>query len=315
MPYDGQLLITDIYGDEISISSNHDELESKGGNNCMIIVFVACYGSSCPCSDGNGQTFYVTVPCDGGGGNPGDGSNEPTNPGGFPTDPNPGSGGSSNNQELNPCQLGKKLKTDANFRAKMQNLKNSAQNDNIENGFLMSPDGSVYTYEQIQGLPNSPEIPLLDYLESGENYAGLIHAHYDDPEILSVFSVGDLASLYYMYYNGYMTTPNKNFVMGLVTADETTYLIVIDDYVKFDNFGQNSLSDESGLDNLQLVYQSFPYSILPTSSNTHNEHSLAKFLKHNNTGLKLMKGNYLNFYNWKTVDVDNNGNVTTNQCP
>lgn len=49
-------------------------------------VDIPCYGSSCPCTDGNGQTIMVKVECNGGGGGgdpTGDGPTTPTGPGGF----------------------------------------------------------------------------------------------------------------------------------------------------------------------------------------------------------------------------------------
>lgn len=46
----------------------------------------------------------------------------------------------------------------------------------------------------------------------------------------------------------------------------------------------------------------------------HQRNMFAKILKTFNSGMKLMQGNYLNFYGWDTVDVGDNG-VTTNYCP
>lgn len=78
--YEGDLIISDTNGTEIS------SIKSTGGTNCFMLVDIPCYGPSCPCSDGNGQSFYVKVDCSGGGGGgetTGDGPTVPTGPGGF----------------------------------------------------------------------------------------------------------------------------------------------------------------------------------------------------------------------------------------
>jgi len=186
--------------------------------------------------------------------------------------------------------------------------KNSAQNDNFEKGFLMEPgvNGSnIYT--QVQGSPNDPQISIE--IPLGEEYSGLIHSHYNG--LLSVFSASDLSTMYSMFLNGNMAQPERNFVMGLVTADSTTYLVVIEDYTKFDNFGQTFFSVPGVYNGLETIY-AVTYGITPENTASSNEQNFAKLLKHFNSGLKLMKGNYLNFYGWETVDVDNNNNVTTN---
>ncbi len=318
--YEGELLITDIQGNQIS--------NNKGiGASCMMIVDVPCYGASCPCTDGNGQTFYVKITCEGsggGGGSSGPGNPNPggpINPGGHtPTDPNTGGGGGGNNNnpnpEITPCEIGKRLRVNIPFRNTMGILKNSAQNDNFEKGFLLKPNNTGsnggYDYTEVNGPVNGDGININ--LQTGDQYAGLIHSHYEKEDMLSVFSVSDLATIWDMSLYGNITNPEKNFFLGVVTANETTYLLTIEDLGKFITFGDNNLANSDLKDILQIIYQNPPYSISSNKTNIHNEQSFAKLLKNMNTGLKLMKGNYTNFYGWSTVDVDNNNNVTTNYC-
>lgn len=89
LPYDGDLTITDIYGEEIE--------RAVAGGTCMLEITLACYGASCPCTDGNGQVFYVTISCGGGGGD-GDNPTDPI-PGGF--DPMDGGSGISYSRLMN----------------------------------------------------------------------------------------------------------------------------------------------------------------------------------------------------------------------
>src|SRR5690606_10624728 len=58
LDYEGELVITDIEGNELNIDENEGVFNRNSSGNCMLAIRVACYGSSCPCTDGNGQTFY-----------------------------------------------------------------------------------------------------------------------------------------------------------------------------------------------------------------------------------------------------------------
>lgn len=129
LPYDGELIITDIYGEE-----TQEETGKMSG--CMLEVRVACYGDSCPCTDGNGQTFYITVPCGGGGGGEGGGTTPTTpTPGGF--DPADGSGGGGGNNTA--------------FDYFIMDLNNAQLAWLTTNTAIMS---QVYNYLQLHGQPN-----------------------------------------------------------------------------------------------------------------------------------------------------------------
>ena len=149
-------------------------------------------------------------------------------------------------------------------------------------------------------------------LQVGDLYAGFIHSHYDRTDMLSVFSVDDLISAWKMFDNINMTQPEKNFFMGVVTADNTTYLLTIEDLGKFITFGENNLSTPLQINAVRNHFNNL--GIISSAPIEHQRNMLAQFLQTFNTGMKLMQGNYLNFYGWDTVDVGDNG-VTTNYCP
>lgn len=282
-----------------------------------------CGQSNCTVQPG---WVLVAVECDespGGGG----GEDNPYNPGdpydpGIPTDPGQqpiGGGGNPGNNNGNnsptPCDLGNNLKANTNFINKMIELKNDANNTNIdyEKGYLMKvmPNNNT-NYQPVQGNSGDNHISLS--LQYGEKHTGFIHMHYTG--LLSVFSPADIAALYIMYSNDNMKSPIESFAMGLVTAQGTTYLLVIEDANKFGNFGLNAdLIDQYGIDALESLYSQWPYYITSSSTNDNNERNFAKMLKQMDSGLKLMKGNPSNFNSWETVDVDSNGNVTINPCP
>lgn len=283
---------------------------------CYISVYAcqACGSDSCdyapgwelvqvPCPGGSGGGGWDPGPEPGGGG-PGDGT-------GF--EPIGGGSGSGNNETLTPCELGNNLASNSTFKSKMEELKNSSENDNFEKGYLMKPANSPPSYTPMQGQPNSPEIPLQNYLDSSsDQYSGLIHSHYEGK--LSVFTPADLISLYVMWQYGHMTSPAQNFVMGMVSENGTTYLLVIEDTNKFFNFFVDLVEEEDPVSLLDNYFAGFSYNIDENATNTHNEESFAKLLKQLNVGLKLMKGYPENFNQWKTVDV--NGNVVSiNPCP
>ena len=117
LPYDGTLNITDINGNETNIEGGTQSQGRFGTGPCetLVIIRIPCYGTSCPCTDGNGQEFYIIQTLDdcddggsggnptdpgngnpwddpGGGGNPGSGGTNPGDGGGS----NPGDGGGSN---------------------------------------------------------------------------------------------------------------------------------------------------------------------------------------------------------------------------
>ena len=253
----------------------------------------------CPGGPGGGGWDPGDEP---GGGGPGDGT-------GFDPVGGGGSGGGSNNP-LTPCQLGKNLGNDLTFKSKMQELKTSADNDNFEKGFLISPMGQ---YTPLQGNANNPEIPIQSYLNSGQQYSGLTHSHYGDE--LSVFSPADLIALYQVWQNGNMSVPAQNFVMGMVSGKGTTYLIMIEDTNKFFNFFVNFMNEPDPLTILDNIFAGAPYNINQNANNSNNEQALARLLKQLNVGVKLMKGYPENFNHWRTVDVSINSTVTINPCP
>jgi len=103
LPYEGEFYIADTSGETVDPALSSASGRMGGSGNCPISLWVPCYGPSCPCTNGEGMTYWLPAPCPTGGasqgGNPGYGG--PLNPGGFPpTDPNPGGGGGSNNTDF-----------------------------------------------------------------------------------------------------------------------------------------------------------------------------------------------------------------------
>lgn len=100
LPYEGTLQVTDADG--VSILDNNEEGSQGKLSTCYFALeseYVECYGSTCPCTDGNGTTNYsITLVCtgSGGGGTPpdyGDPGYPPSGGGGS------GSGGSGSGGE------------------------------------------------------------------------------------------------------------------------------------------------------------------------------------------------------------------------
>ncbi|MCD0480766.1 hypothetical protein LPB90_20170 [Chryseobacterium sp. LC2016-29] len=117
------------------------------------------------------------------------------------------------------------------------------------------------------------------------------------------------------YKNGLIKDMNT-FVVGVVTASGTQYLMVIDDPVKFTSFADNlfvgSDFDNVVVKNYEDAYQ-FIYKITPTNSASANEKSFYNYLEANGTGLKVLKGD-ANFNNWGVLTKDSSGNVTPQDC-
>lgn len=223
-----------------------------------------------------------------------------------------GDDGEENEEEYegSPCDkittIGKNSKTKALFK----NLKGKT-NLNAEHGYILNQTGYTNTINEtaIEGPAG----------KAGINYNvskaidGVIHSHYQG--LLPVFSAADMFAFAQLYKNGFVKDP-ETFVMGVVTASGTQYMMVIDDPSKFAVFADNLYSgntfDQSAIDTYELIYSWYKISAENTTEN--NEMGFYNYLEANKTGLKVLKGDN-EFSNWKLIKEDANGNIISEDCP
>lgn len=251
---------------------------------------------SVPCSDGGGGGDIITSPTDGGG------------------------GGSDELDVPDPCKKMKDLKSDAVFKQKMVLLKNAAENYTVETLFTMyndptpgvAPDQTdAYDYTTFTGTSYAPNA-----VYSGDTtMQGLIHSHFEG--LLSIFSPSDIKDLYGLMLNADIT---DDFFIGVVSDEGTSYILQIEDRIKFLAFGNLYLSTETKFYNFERDTWQRKYNITPYNSNANNEKSFLMMMTNLNAGITLASSNFVknqphDFSEWKKIVYDNNsGNVIPVTC-
>lgn len=179
-----------------------------------------------------------------------------------------------------------------------------------EHGTILTEDNNIITPQYIKG-----ELGLAQIKLSITNpIDGYIHSHF--PGTLSVFSVSDLATLAALYKNGKIKDTGT-FVMGVVTASGTQYMLTIDDPAQFGSFANNFLNANNQFSDDAIKMQAYQYkqvnNISVETSAENNEINFVKFLEDNNSGLKVLKGD-ATFSNWSLLQKDANGNISPKNC-
>lgn len=215
-PYEGLFKLTDINGEDIA---------GKGATlYCTFSVepnITPCFGSSCPCPDGNGYQngYNVIVTCSyvptGGGGGSGEGNDQgddPTGPGGgLPTDPVTGQG-------ADPCQsLNQKL-MDSNFRIKVMDLKNNLNTESEKGWTNYEQNNTNNNYEAMVPGTRSDGIRYVRSNRLTSDVIGYMHSHTIRPDKdMPVPSVAD--------FNGFIELVNRRLDFGKSTAE--TYVVMV----------------------------------------------------------------------------------------
>ena len=182
-------------------------------------------------------------------------------------------------------------------------------NSTKEFGYILTEDGGTISDTPIEGDIGEYRIkfPVNAPID------GLIHSHFAGG--YSVFSVSDMFALAFLYKNGKIKDIDS-FVIGVVTASNTQYLMVIDEPAKFGAFADNLFTgntiDETTQDLYEIIYMNFGIKTNNTAAN--NESLFLSYLQTNKTGLKLLKGD-ATFSNWQLLNKDSNGNVIPQNCP
>lgn len=217
-------------------------------------------------------------------------------------DPDNGGGGYTNYADTtNPCKNADSLAVNTGFKSRLDSLK-ALTNQNFETGYYSTknPDGT-YTYHKQQGSPGNPYISGTNNITTP--ISSYMHNHYTG--LLSVFSGGDLQQMYYWLKNGIIADPST-FSMSLVTANGTTYMLQINDIIKFQQFGQTWLANAAWFTLFESLYTQ-NYGISETASNANNLSGFLRLLSEYNTGLKFFVGDNNNFSIWNPKRFQSDG--------
>ncbi|MBD3907359.1 hypothetical protein NAL32_22045 [Chryseobacterium sp. Ch-15] len=260
------------------------------------------------------QEVIITVP------SPPKGPQPPTTPFNPPSgcsrfqnclNPDPGGGGGGLPQlQLNPCAKIAKIGRSGDTKEFFKNLKGKTTGTDIEHGFLLNENDSGIGGVPVQGQPGGAGIDF----NVTSPVDGFIHSHYTG--LLSIFSPEDILTIANLYNNGMIKDMNS-FIMGVVTASGTQYIIVIDDPVKFGAFASNVMAggqlDQAMIEAYSVLYNNI-FQIKPQNPVNTNENNFVKYLESNNTGLKVLKGDET-FSNWALLSKNSNGNIVPQNCP
>ncbi|WP_419867820.1 hypothetical protein [Chryseobacterium sp. CT-SW4] len=219
-----------------------------------------------------------------------------------------GGGGGLPELNINPCLKMKSIGKNDTTKSLMSNLKTKT-GESSEYGYILTKNGIDINGSLIQGATGSAGIDF----NVNTPVNGFIHSHYTG--LLSIFSVSDIFAIAELYKQGLIADMNS-FIIGVVTASGTQYMIIIDDPIKFGAFAANlfegNVFDEVMLNAYEHVYNI--YGIDPNNTSAGNEKSFYNYLNANNTGLAILKGDN-NMQNWGLLTKDSNGNIITQNCP
>jgi len=106
------------------------------------------------------------------------------------------------------------------------------------------------------------------------------------------------------------------FVIGVTTASNTQYMMVIDDPAKFANFANGlfngNLFDDLTLYNYTKMYNDL-FKITPSNSTLDNEKNFLQYIESSESGLKVLKGSS-DMQNWSLIELDQNNNIIPTNC-
>ncbi|MCL2098725.1 MAG: hypothetical protein FWH23_08230 [Bacteroidales bacterium] len=189
-----------------------------------------------------------------------------------------------------PCDFLNSLLNDAALANKLDSLRGTAINEDIEYGYSLSAlnnGAPVWA----QGNASSVFIPTLGYCSE------FVHTH---PTGLAAMSAQDFYHLFYNFSNGTFDVSSR---YGVV-VHSGYYFYQISDPQAFINFANKYGLDKGDLTDLNAAMNE-DFSILSLSS-------FIQFLNSNNTGLTMIEGNP-NTGEWQVKDFNNN-NLTNINC-
>lgn len=188
-----------------------------------------------------------------------------------------------------PCAQAKVLAADDPFKSKMTDLQ-SKTGLTKEVGYIIDHAGNYITVEGDAGAASialSPAGPIDSY----------IHTHYDG--LFPTFSGSDVIAIYDLQQANKIVDI-KTSTAGVVTADGTSYLMKIDDPVKFATFSSANFSTTASFESFELLYSTSQLAYTLTGKSNVVTYELALLAALENSGITILKGNNT-FSSWDTL--------------
>ncbi|MDQ0783445.1 hypothetical protein [Chryseobacterium sp. W4I1] len=227
-------------------------------------------------------------------------------------DPSGGSGGGGGNNTptpeppVNPCEKLKAQNQNANFKAKVDNLKTKTNNSS-ESGYRVGspPPGSGQTTTQYQELSNKPGTNKLDFKIFNTTY-GIMHSHYDG--LIPIFSPGDINLFIQLLQNAQTNNIPLSEVFLSVVTSQGVYQLRGDGI----DVGSLSMYTDAQIETFNSIYSESMGN--PNISATDLQKEFLKFMKVN-----------MNIDGAKLYETDSDGsskqlvlngnNLSTPNCP
>lgn len=235
----------------------------------------------------------MTVPCDGGGGGGG----------GTTTTPNINAG--------TPCGGLQAKSNDADYKAKMAELKTKAATQNVESAYITYQNTPKFSQEY-QGNASLEGGSLIQFqLDTSRNdQNGLIHCHLDatSKRNFAVFSLTDL-----IYFKDIIQNSTASNCTLMVTSAKGTFAIVVTNKTAFMNMA-NEINNQG-----HMAEFGFAVYVNYKESGTKQLEGFLQFFKTNsnttiqNTGFEVFSCDE-NFSNWKKRGLNSNNKVTETPC-
>jgi hypothetical protein len=197
-----------------------------------------------------------------------------------------------------PCTQAKALISDAKFKSEMNDLKSKTALPN-EVGYTIDANGN---YVYVQGPAGQASIGLAPTTP----LSGYIHTHYTGT--FPTFSGSDVRAIYQLQQLGKVADISK-FTAGVVTASGTTYMIKINDPIKFAAFAATNLSTAANFQLFENYYANKEKAYELVGKDKVSAYELALLSSLANSGVTILKGN-LTFTAWNTDTINATNGIT-----
>lgn len=205
-----------------------------------------------------------------------------------------------------PCDSITNLANDTSFMYYMKKLK-SLENNKTEYGYAIYQANDKVGYADVDGKFGEAAINVTRLLNIGVKLKGFMHLHYKEDSLFSIYSGGDLFTLYQIYKQNLMENP-ATFIFPLVTGKNTNYILRVAQPEILLAFGDIWLKDEASLEVFE--YMNYRY-ITKKNSAKKNE---AAFLKVASLlGLEVYRGNET-FTSFERIKLNAFDKVVTDPC-
>lgn len=208
-----------------------------------------------------------------------------------------------------PCNRVKNITNNTpNLKSKITNLKTpQVLNLNYEKGFNFV-DNAQNQSQLIQndGSANSTSITVI--VPEDGSMVGLVHSHFDRPDMLPTFTFEDLMTFNSIYQWRKYNQKSQDKLILMVVTRAGVFAMMIENESMFDTNGHNLWTDQNA--QLRKIF----YGDLETKKNITDEDVIIQVTKGlTNYGIGLYQANS-DLSNWSKITLDANNNKISTPC-